>query len=815
MKWSRVKENLRNFIPEGRDIPECEWQTRHNGILTLLWLHAFGLSAFGFYRGFGAIQSLGECSILVAAALAATWGKIGRSRRSAIASGGLITSSAILVQFSGGYIEAHFHFFIMLAAIAIYEDWFPYLFAIFFVAVEHGLTGQFIPTAVYNHADAFAHPWKWAGIHAGFILCESVALLVGWRVSERARAQADLVLNSAGEGIVGLNLERKITFANPAVAAMTGYPLERLVGGPIDRILGEADGAPAKCNLDPIPSAETGEVCRCADKELLRRDGARLSVDLVCNPIREHGAIVGTVMTIRDETDRKKAEAALRENEARFRQVTENIAEVFWMTSVDKNKLIYISPAYEAIWGRSCGSLFERPTSWMDAVHPEDRERVRLAVLQKQVEGKYDEEYRIIRPDGSIRWIHDRAFPIRNDRQEVYRIVGVAAEITDRKEAEEAIQQANRRLGDLNSSLEERVKERTRDLEKMIYQIYNEKEKTDRIIHEISDGVIVTDNSGKIMVMNPAAQRLLDGHPPQRGSASDVVQIPPLRELFQDSAESATREIDLYQPALAGHRVLKTTAVPLKDEAGGLLGKVAVFHDITHFKEVDRLKSEFISHVSHELRTPLTSIKGYIDNLRDGIAGTLSEKQWDYLGRMSKNADHLVRLISDLLDVSQIESGKMTLHPATLSLQDLIEAVINRLQPIASEKQLELLYSRFQGGSRIRGDHAKLEQVVANLLDNAIKFTPSGGRITIALQREGSSIKTSIRDSGIGIPPEKRSKIFERFYRIEWGLSSMQKGTGLGLYIAKNLIEMHGGQIGVNSEVGKGSEFYFILPILP
>jgi PAS domain-containing protein len=202
----------------GQAIPEKDWRVRHRGILILTWLQALGLAAFGIYQGFGVIQSVSEGLVIAAIAFAATWGEISRSRRSAIASLGLVTSSAVLVQFSGGYIEAHFHFFVMLAVIAIYQDWVPYLLAILFIVIEHGLTGQFVPTAVYNHPDAFAHPWKWAVIHAGFISCESLALLAGWRVSERARAHADLVLNSAGEGIMGLDLNGKITFANQAVA---------------------------------------------------------------------------------------------------------------------------------------------------------------------------------------------------------------------------------------------------------------------------------------------------------------------------------------------------------------------------------------------------------------------------------------------------------------------------------------------------------------------------------------------------------------------------------------------------------------------
>ncbi len=532
-------------------------------------------------------------------------------------------------------------------------------------------------------------------------------------------------------------------------------------------------------------------------------------------PIPERDVMVGTVGAVKDERYRRLAEEALREKEERFRQVTENIGEVFWMSSIDKKQIIYISPGYETIWGRTCRSLYEHPTSWMDAVHPEDRERVRRSALENQVLGKYNEEYRILRGDGSIRWIRDKAFPVRDEHGTIYRIVGVAADITDYKRAEQEIQQANRELADLNLTLEERVKERTNELEAMIRQVNNEKEKTERIINEIADGVIVLDVTGNVLVINPAARTLL-GNVRQAGEthSSEVALIPHLLELFQDPAEAAAKELEVYDARSVSQRVLKATAVPLKDRHGALFGKVAVFHDITQFKEVDRLKSEFISQVSHELRTPLTSIKGYIDNLRDGIAGALKEKQRHYLDRMARNADHLIRLITDLLDVSRIESGKMALNLTTLSLRDLVSEVISSLRPIAAEKRLEVIVKEGEAGSQVRGDYAKLEQVVVNLLDNAIKFTPPGGRITITMKHDAQYLKTSIRDSGVGIPQEKRLQIFDRFYRIEQESPSKVNGTGLGLYIAKNLIEMHGGRIWVTSEVGKGSEFSFILPAI-
>jgi PAS domain S-box-containing protein len=806
---------IRQLIPEGRALSETEWSGRHRGILFLIWFHAVGLPFFGIYEGFGVIQSLAEGSGIAAIGLCANWTEISRSLRSAIASVGLVTSSAVLVQFSGGYIEGHFHFFIMLAVIAIYEDWVPYLFAILFVVIEHGLTGQFIPTTIYNHHDAIVHPWKWAIIHAGFILAESVALLVGWRLSERARAHADLVLNSAGEGIIGLNLAGSITFANPAASKLTGYRVEELVGKPINRLLSNPDGTFPACYLDSPAAFQGEQECRCADKVVLRRDGSILQVDSVCNPIRERGVNVGAVVTLKDESFRLQTEEALREKEERFRQVTENIAEVFWMTSIDKGRMIYISPAYEAIWGRTCKSLYERPMSWMDAIHPEDRERVRSASIERQIRGEYDEEYRIVRSDGSIRWIRDRAFPVRNEIGEVYRIVGVAADITDRNRAESAIQQAYRDLADLNTTLEQRIKDRTLQLEEVIREVNSEKKKTDRIIQEITDGVIVVDVVGNILLINPAARMLLLGN--KRHSlptgASVLSHIPQLREIFENTTEATTKEIVVYDPGVAVQRVLKTTAVPLKDERGNLLGQVAVLHDITSFKEVDRLKSDFVSQVSHELRTPLTSIKGYIDNLKDGIAGVLVEKQMEYLNRMSKNADHLAILISDLLDVSRIESGKTVITLTALSFQDLIEEVIKNLRPNADEKSLEIVLEEFKEDSRIRGDHDKLEQVITNLLYNAIKFTPPGGRISVSLNREEPFIKTSVRDTGIGIPAEKQSRIFDRFYRVEPGSSSKTNGTGLGLYIAKNIIEMHGGRIWVSSEVGNGSEFSFTLPI--
>ncbi|MEK7306106.1 MAG: ATP-binding protein [Nitrospirota bacterium] len=235
--------------------------------------------------------------------------------------------------------------------------------------------------------------------------------------------------------------------------------------------------------------------------------------------------------------------------------------------------------------------------------------------------------------------------------------------------------------------------------------------------------------------------------------------------------------------------------------------------EISKEQKIVQMKSEFVSQVSHDLRTPLTVIKGYIDNMQDGITGDLTKKQKEYLSRISNNADKLTRLINDLLDTSRIESGRVKLKIGNLSINDLITNVIEDLMPIAAVGNLEIIAENPGEESWVRGDQEKLEQIVRNLLENAIKFTHQGGRVTITLQKDQRFVKVSIRDTGIGIAPMEQTRIFDRFYRIEQDCPTGAKGTGLGLFIAKTLVELHGGRISVTSEVGKGSEFTFTLPI--
>jgi signal transduction histidine kinase/HAMP domain-containing protein len=231
-------------------------------------------------------------------------------------------------------------------------------------------------------------------------------------------------------------------------------------------------------------------------------------------------------------------------------------------------------------------------------------------------------------------------------------------------------------------------------------------------------------------------------------------------------------------------------------------------------KELDRLKSSFVSNVSHELRTPLTAIESLADNLLDGVTGPLTTKQSSYMIGIKESTDRLERLINDLLDLSVIEAGKSGLKPTSFSMTSLLHEVTDTLKPMAEEKQISLEIASTNGRSLAWADRDRITQVLTNLIGNAVKFTPHLGKVTMTVSRaQDAWLQISIADTGPGIPPEEASKIFDEFYQMSRPGREKSKGVGLGLAISKKLVEMHGGKIAVESVLGRGSNFFFTLPV--
>jgi len=248
---------------------------------------------------------------------------------------------------------------------------------------------------------------------------------------------------------------------------------------------------------------------------------------------------------------------------------------------------------------------------------------------------------------------------------------------------------------------------------------------------------------------------------------------------------------------------------------GQFFGTVSIFRDVTQEVEVDRMKSEFVSTVSHELRTPMTSIKGFAELLLMGAAGSLSEPQSRYLEVIRDNADRMSGLVNDLLDISRIESGRTVLDLQAIDLGRLVNDVVtSHLDSLIRREDkpmgLELYIARSLPS--INADPDRITQILINLLDNAYRYTLAGGTITVTVKPTGDQVEMSVRDSGIGISQENLEKIFDRFFRSEDAVVQQVPGTGLGLAIVQSLVEMHGGEIAVSSEVGIGSTFTVYLP---
>ncbi len=232
-------------------------------------------------------------------------------------------------------------------------------------------------------------------------------------------------------------------------------------------------------------------------------------------------------------------------------------------------------------------------------------------------------------------------------------------------------------------------------------------------------------------------------------------------------------------------------------------------------RELDQLKSDFLGNVSHELRTPLAAVKGFIDNLLDGVAGDLSEKQRHYLARVRDNADRLSRMVSNLLDLTRIEAGKIELAPQTLCLADLVTEAAESLRPVARARglQLDVELDRAAPGLTVWGDPDKVHQVLANLVSNAIKFSSHGGRVTVALGPGGTGlVRLDVRDTGPGVPAEDRERVFDKFYQVGRVDGQRPPGSGLGLTIARHLVELHGGRVWVEPGRNGGSAFVVLLP---
>ena len=328
------------------------------------------------------------------------------------------------------------------------------------------------------------------------------------------------------------------------------------------------------------------------------------------------------------------------------------------------------------------------------------------------------------------------------------------------------------------------------------------------VLSSTNDAVLVTDRENRILLCNPAAEiafGILPGAAVDR-SVDDVIGDPVVVDLLSERGDPVARTAEVFMP---DGRTLYGSATSITSGDGQRIGRVAVLRDITHLKELDAMKSEFVNTVSHDLRSPLTYMRGYVTMVP--MTGQVSPKQQDYLDKITNGINEMTALIDDLLNLGRIEAG-VGLVRELVSVADLARETIDAMQAQAASRKMTLHLEASAPG-RLQGDRQLLKHAVVNLIDNAIKYTPAGGWVRVGVDERDGSVIFRVSDNGIGIAPADRPRLFEKFYRIKRRDTPDTKGTGLGLAIVKSIAEWHHGRVWVESQLGQGSTFYIALPM--
>lgn len=370
----------------------------------------------------------------------------------------------------------------------------------------------------------------------------------------------------------------------------------------------------------------------------------------------------------------------------------------------------------------------------------------------------------------------------------------------------------------IENELKEKVERATQDLKIEKQQITNEKERTESVINNMAEGIVVVDDAGKVVMMNPAAERIYGASFSQMKGKTlleqnkEEVMITLSKEMTLSGDQQAAKEVQI-QSSEGTQETIKNSTATIRTPDGKIVGIMSILNDIAKQKEMQRMQNDFMAHVTHELRSPLTAIKASLGTLSDEVtAGSMGQ---NVITIANRNVDRLARLINELLDATKISAGKMTVNPKPTDTAALVRDAVTSLQSWAKTKQLALICEIPENLPMISADYDRVIQVLVNLMSNGIKFTPPNGSIKVRVVPFGPIfLKIFVSDTGPGMPKEKQKHLFEKFYQLEQREKMDTPGTGLGLYIARNIVELHGGEIGCESEEGKGTTFHFTLPII-
>ena len=368
--------------------------------------------------------------------------------------------------------------------------------------------------------------------------------------------------------------------------------------------------------------------------------------------------------------------------------------------------------------------------------------------------------------------------------------------------------------------LEQKAKQTQDELIRTLFNFNTEKKRLKTIINCLANGVMLTNRNLEVILHNPALMRLLE--------ISERIENPfPVTKIITDDSlietlkkilsEGFPENEVISQEIRGGKSVLRAISAPALGPSRNVFwsvsGTVTVFEDITAFKQLDQMKSDFVNMVAHELRSPLVSVRQLNSVLLEGLAGPLEEKQGEFVTRGTKKIDALLELINDLLDVAKIEAGKYVQRRVPTDIGKIIDETVALMDARANEKRIALSFS-LKDLKPVQADPKNIEEIFNNLISNAINYSPEGGQVTVTAQGLGEYMEIKVEDTGVGISPEELPKIFDKFYRVKHPKTRQVTGTGLGLAIVKGIVDAHQGSIDVESVVDKGTTFRILLPMI-
>lgn len=520
-----------------------------------------------------------------------------------------------------------------------------------------------------------------------------------------------------------------------------------------------------------------------------------------------------------DITERKQAEEALVQSEERYRTLVEAADDAIILSDL-KGRHLFRNSAYFTSLGYTESEGLDRDGYLR--VHPDDRAHMADFAEQLLEVGIGTNEYRVQHKDGH--WITRQAkvVTIYNTEQQPEAFLSIIRDITEQRQAEEALRASQEQLELLNHTLEQRVIERTAEVQ----DLYD----------NAPAGYHSLDRKGNFVLINQTELNWLGYTSEEMIGGMNIRQI-----LTQESQGIFARNFPQFKTSgsltnleLEFVRKDGTTfpvsvnATAIYDADGHYLMSRTTVFDINERKQAEeelraanialakaaRLKDEFLANMSHELRTPLNAILSFSESLTEGTYGSLDPRQFEVLRLINESGRHLLGLISDILDLSKIGAGKLELHPEPMGVEACCQASLQMIKQQAISKRLRLSTSFMHKTDSIYADERRLKQMLVNLLGNAVKFTPEGGVVGLdVVQLEQEAIQFTVWDSGIGIPPDKIEGLFQPFVQLDSSLSRQYSGTGLGLAVVQRLAELHGGGVAVESEPGQGSRFSFTIPI--